>query len=108
MHGAGQRRIGVAVERDMAEIDPAPVRQAAAVKAQRDHRPAIRIGGQLSALRGQRLQSDRFGGGVPTARALFTDRPGKHFKAFGHRHRLFHFLPVGVNSTTDREGMVRK
>lgn len=50
MHGAGQRRIGVAVQRDMTEIDPAPVRQLAAGKAQRDHRPAIRIGGQLDAL----------------------------------------------------------
>ncbi|SYT44831.1 putative TonB-dependent receptor [Klebsiella pneumoniae] len=52
VHGAGQRRIGVAVQRDMTEIDPAPVRQLAAGKAQRDHRPAIRIGGQLDALQG--------------------------------------------------------
>ena len=52
VHGAGQRRIGVAVQRDMTEIDPAPVRQLAAGKAQRDHRPAIRIGGQLDAFQG--------------------------------------------------------
>ncbi|MNR01112.1 hypothetical protein D3C85_1169080 [compost metagenome] len=94
MHGAGQRGVCVEVERDLAEIDPAPVGQVATVKAQRDDRTAIRIGRQSGTLKRQCLKGNLFGGGVPATRALLTNRPRVHLEAFDDTHLLFHFTPV--------------
>ncbi len=94
MHGAGQRSVGVEVERELAEIDTAPVGEMAAVKAQRDDRTAIRIGRQSGTLKWQRLKGNLFGCSVPATRALLTDRSWVHLKAFDDAHRLFHLTPV--------------
>jgi hypothetical protein len=38
----------------------------------------------------------------------FTDRRGVDLETFDDTHLLFHLAPVGVNSTTDIDGMVRR
>jgi hypothetical protein len=80
MHGAGQRCVSIEVERDLAEIDTAPVGEMAAVKAQVDDRTPVRVSRQAGVLQRQRLKGDFFGG-VPAARAFspigreFTSKP---------------------------------
>ena len=95
MHGAGQRRIGIEIERNMAEIDTAPVRQLAAVKAQCNNRTALRIGRQAGIFQRQWRKIYFAGGGIPQ-RVPFSPI-GREFtsKALDNTHRLFHFAPLG-------------
>lgn len=90
----GERCVSIEVERDLTEIDTAPVRQMAAVKAQVDDRTPVRVSRQASVFQRQRLESYLFSCGVPTARTLFTNRPRVNLETFDNTHLLFHFSPV--------------
>ncbi|MNJ20588.1 hypothetical protein D3C77_149230 [compost metagenome] len=67
---AGQRRIGIEVQRQTAEIDQAPVRQCAAGKAQAQHRAPVRFISQAQRFQRQGLQGEVLGGGVAATGAL--------------------------------------
>ena len=76
VQGTGQRRVGIEVQRQAAEVDLAPVGQLAAAQTQPQQRTAIRLIGQAHRLKGQRLHGQILGGGVTAAGALRADRPG--------------------------------
>jgi hypothetical protein len=108
MHGAGQRCVSIEVERDLAEIDTAPVRQMAAVKAQADDRTPVRVSRQAGVLQRQRLKGDLFGV-VYRQRVPFSPI-GREFTSKPLTIRICSFISrqSGVNSTTDIDGMVRR
>ncbi|CNI71281.1 Uncharacterised protein [Yersinia pseudotuberculosis] len=94
MQGAGQRRIGIKIERQAAQVDTAPVGQRAAIKAQPDNRPAIGFTVQFGSAQCQREQVHILRGGVAAASFTLTNGAGQHFKTFAHPHAFFHPLPL--------------
>ncbi|SAJ34573.1 Uncharacterised protein [Enterobacter cloacae] len=93
MHSAGQRCVSIEIERDLAEIDTAPVSKMATTEAQADDRAPVRISRQAGMLQRQWLKGYLFSCGVATTRAFFTDRPRIDLETSGNTHRFFHLTP---------------
>lgn len=103
MHGAGQRRVSVEIEQDLAEIDTAPVSKMATTEAQADDRAPVRISRQAGMLQRQWLKGYLFSCGVATTRAFSPIGRELTSKPLAIRIGSFISRQTGVNSTTDIE-----